>query len=262
MNSVIVGEPLAPELAAACVRDRVEQQGFAIVPSGLSQGTIESLRQQLAEVSGDGPGLRNLLTIVPAIRDLAQSPNLRAPVDGILGTQAQLVRGLFFDKTPAANWKVPWHQDVTIALADRVDLDPEAYPDYGPWSLKAGVHHIQPPVAILDQLLTVRLHLDRADGSNGALRLLPGSHRSGRLSAEAIRDWRSRVAEVCAVAEVGDLLVMRPLLLHASSAAANPVHRRVIHLDYAIAELPAPLRWYESISASLQTPGVFKTPDV
>jgi ectoine hydroxylase-related dioxygenase (phytanoyl-CoA dioxygenase family) len=214
----------------------IADQGFAIGPSGLSSTELDNLQTLFAEA---GHGQRNLLAL-PAIRALAASPNLRNPVTQILGPQAQPVRGLFFDKTADANWKVTWHQDLTIAIADR----PPAFSDqaYGPWSIKAGIAHVQPPIAILEQLLTVRLHLDAADATNGALHVLPGSHRSGRLSGEAIQAWRSQEA-VCCVADRGDLLVMRPLLLHSSSAASQPSHRRVIHIEYAAIDLPPPLAW-------------------
>lgn len=33
------------------------------------------------------------------------------------------VKGIVFDKTPAANWKVPWHQDLTICVERRIDVN-------------------------------------------------------------------------------------------------------------------------------------------
>jgi hypothetical protein len=41
----------------------------------------------------------------------------------------------------------------------------------------------------------------------------------------------------------GGLLVMRPLLLHASSPAAHPTHRRVIHLEFGPSQLPHGVAW-------------------
>jgi hypothetical protein len=238
------GKPIADWLTR--MPHQIEVQGFAIGPSGLSATELNGLQDLFAEV---GHGQRDLLAL-PRIRALAESPNLRTPVTRLLGDQARPVRGLFFDKTADANWKVAWHQDVTIAVADR---PPDfADPAYGPWSIKAGIAHVQPPLEILGQLLTVRIHLDAADASNGALKVLPGSHRSGRLSGDAIQAWRSREAAVCCVADRGDLLLMRPLLLHGSSAADNPSHRRVIHLDYAAIDLPPPLQW-QADKTQLQT---------
>jgi hypothetical protein len=227
----LVRKPIADPMA-----DQIADQGFAILRSGLSAPELDALQDLFAEA---GHGQRNLLAL-PAIRSLAKSPHLRNPVATILGPKARPVRGLFFDKTAEANWKVTWHQDLTIAVADRpADFTD---PTYGPWSIKAGIPHVQPPIEILEQLLTVRLHLDAADATNGALNVLPRSHRSGRLSAEEIQAWRSQEA-VCCVADRGDLLLMRPLLLHASGTASHPSHRRVIHIEYAAIDLPSPLEW-------------------
>lgn len=172
------------------------------------------------------------------MRDLAGSSPIRMAVKEILGTGARVVRGILFDKTEEANWKVPWHQDVTIAVNQKVDAA-----GYGPWSVKAGVLHVQPPASVLERMVSVRLHLDDCPEENGALRVIPGSHTSGKLDERLIQDITTRsVAVVCAM-QRGGVLMMRPLLLHASSASSLPGHRRVLHFDYAASELPAGMDW-------------------
>jgi ectoine hydroxylase-related dioxygenase (phytanoyl-CoA dioxygenase family) len=152
------------------------------------------------------------------------------------------VRGIFFDKSAEANWLVTWHQDLTLAVRERCEV-----PGFGPWSVKEGVPHVQPPAECLQQMITVRLHLDDADESNGALRVLPGSHAQGRLSPEGIGEWRERVPEVTCVVRAGGALLMRPLLLHASGRSVSERHRRVLHLEYAGFDLPAGLEWHEGL---------------
>jgi hypothetical protein len=71
-----------------------------------------------------------------------------------------------------------WHQDRAIAVRDRVDV-----PGFGPWSVKAGLVHVEPPVDILERMLAVRLHLDDCGEDNGPLRVLPGSHAWAGLDA-------------------------------------------------------------------------------
>jgi ectoine hydroxylase-related dioxygenase (phytanoyl-CoA dioxygenase family) len=230
--------------------ERFPQNGFAIVPNVLDAATVTSILHALASVhlqdavkqrAGRAFGIRRLLEVVPAVRALAQSEALRALVNPILGNDAKVVRGIFFDKTPVANWKVPWHQDVAIALRAKKDV-----PGFGAWSVKAGVIHAQPPIEILASILTVRLHLDDADETNGALRVIPGSHRHGLLSDDEIQDWKAQATTVpCSVLRGGALL-MRPLLLHASSVASRPTHRRVLHLEYSAMNLPGGLEWYGS----------------
>jgi hypothetical protein len=192
------------------------------------------------EKAGRRYAVRNLMSLVPAVRALARGAAMRALVDPVLGAGAVPVRALLFDKTPGANWKVAWHQDLSIAVAGRVEV-----PGFGPWSAKAGVQHVQPPVELLRDLLTVRLHLDDCGPDNGPLLVLPGSHAAGVLSPEAVREWRRRVPPVACHVPAGGALLMRPLLLHASSAATAPRHRRVVHIEYAAGGLPGGLEWAE-----------------
>ncbi len=227
--------------------DTLGNQGFAILPSVISTERANDLIAALARVNA-GYGMRNLLRDVPAVRALALELTPLATL--VLGPAAFPARGIFFDKIPEANWEVGWHQDLSIAVVERIDT-----PGFAGWSVKAGVVHVQPPSEILEQMLAVRVHLDECDEANGPLRVLPGSHGEGRLNEEAIARWKKSVEEVMCVAMKGSALLMRPLLLHASSPPAAPHHRRVIHLEYASCELPNGLRWHsrESLENGSQT---------
>jgi ectoine hydroxylase-related dioxygenase (phytanoyl-CoA dioxygenase family) len=224
-------------------RSAYEQAGFAIVPDVLTADDVGSLivahdALAAAQPSERQAGIRNLLRELPTVAATARSPAVARLVTALLGAGAFPVRALFFDKTPGANWKVPWHQDLAIAVCGRVDTA-----GFTGWSVKDGVPHVHPPAAILARMVTVRLHLDECGTENGPLRVLPGSHRHGRLDQEAITRWRSDVPETVCTVSRGGALVMSPLLLHASSAATHPAHRRVLHLEYAADPLPGLLRW-------------------
>jgi ectoine hydroxylase-related dioxygenase (phytanoyl-CoA dioxygenase family) len=221
----------------------VSERGWAITPPVLSAGQVSSLRADLETVTPDGRGgARNLLEQA-SIAALAASCTVRSFAAAVLGSNAFAVRALLFDKTPTANWKVSWHQDLSIPTRTREDVD-----GYGPWSEKAGVPHVQPPVAILERMLAVRLHLDPSCADNGPVRVLSGSHRLGRLAGAQIDSLRAQHDEIeCLVAE-GGILAFRPLLLHASAPARAPLHRRVIHIEYAAAELLSPLEWHRRIA--------------
>lgn len=183
--------------------------------------------------------IRNVTDVVPAVRALHQHEGISKLVAKILGSQALLVRGLMFDKSPESNWGIFWHQDLSIAVRQRKEI-----PGFGPWSKKAGIPHVQPPPEILQGMLTVRLHLDDCGEANGALRVLPGSHRNSRMSqAQAEIAQRSTQPETCVV-HSGGAVMMRPLLLHSSHRAASPARRRVLHLEFAAESLPEPLQWY------------------
>ncbi len=219
----------------------LSRNGYSMVASLLPRATRYRLAQMLP---GHQAGTRNLLAI-PAVRELANSPEVRGLVTPILGDHCFAVRGILFDKSPASNWKVPWHQDLLIAVREKVEVH-----GYGPWSVKAGIVHVQPPDGVLARMVTVRLHLDDCGPRNGPLRVLPGSHERGRLQAAEIQKWQQKEAVTCCL-PAGGALVMRPLLLHASSTADNPCQRRVIHLEFTADELPNPLTWHEKVAPAL-----------
>ena len=222
------------------ISDRVEQQGFAIIPGVMEASQVRRLAAQVQPLLSDCPaaGIRGLAQRLPPIRELASSGEVMNLVRPLLGTDARLVRSILFNKTPKVNWQVSWHQDLSIAV--RGDRAPAGY---GPWSRKAGIPHVQPPTAILEQMLTVRLHLDPAHADNGALRAAPGSHRVGRIPAAQAANVAKQHPEFLCRVEAGDALLFRPLLLHASSKATSPSQRRIIHLEYCAAQLPSPLQW-------------------
>ncbi len=123
---------------------------------------------------------RNLLD-VPIVRELAVSKPLKQLAATVLGNECFVVRGIFFNKTPNTNWKVVWHPYKTIAVRERKEVS-----DFGPWSVKQGVHHVQPPAAVMSGLIAIRLHLDESGENNGPLRVIPGSHLGGYLSGSEI----------------------------------------------------------------------------
>lgn len=230
--------------------DEIARKGFAVVEDVIDKQTVSRLLQALANTriehvgsrrAGKAFGIRNLLNVVPSTRDLANSIACKSLVEPILGSSARVVRGIYFDKHREANWKVVWHQDLTIAVKEGIEVD-----GYGPWSIKAGIHHVQPPVSILENMLTVRLHLDDTDAANGALRVIPDTHQYGRLDANQIEYWKQQQQPITCVVRNGGALVMRPLLLHSSLPARNPEHRRVLHFEYASTDLPAGLHWFEA----------------
>lgn len=225
----------------------LDAHGFALVPGVVGEDVVRGLLAALDDADeGEGVrrresvyAIRNLLEVVPDVAALARSAEVRALVEPVLGADAFAVRGILFDKTPDANWMVAWHQDLTIAVRERREVE-----GFGPWSEKAGIVHVQPPAAVLEHMVTVRLHLDPCGPENGPVQVIPGSHRAGRLSADDVRRWRAEHDAVATCIEAGGVLLMRPLLLHASSPSTAPAHRRVIHLEFAADALPGGLEWH------------------
>ncbi|MEZ5355547.1 MAG: phytanoyl-CoA dioxygenase family protein [Bryobacteraceae bacterium] len=172
-------------------------------------------------------GARNLLTD-PEIAALALDPRMLGLARPAAGETAIPIRATLFDKNAAANWLVPWHQDLALPLNRRFDA-----PGWGPWSRKAGILYAIAPAWALASVVALRLHLDDCSSGNGALRVAPGSHAAGVLTGGEIDGWVRRTEPVECPAAKGTVIAMRPLLIHRSSKISNGLPRRVLHIEYA-----------------------------
>jgi ectoine hydroxylase-related dioxygenase (phytanoyl-CoA dioxygenase family) len=220
------------------VRKSMTEVGVCLVNGVLNQDRIEELRNAFPK---GAHGVRNLLDR-EIIRELACSESVRGLAEALLGEKCFAVRGIFFDKPSEANWKVGFHQDVTIEVQSQKDA-----PGFDNWTVKGGVQHVQPPPEIMQRMVSVRLHLDDSRSDNGPLRIFRGSHRNGRLTERQINYIvRSETPVECRV-PVGGALMMMPLVVHGSSSALNVTHRRVIHIDYAADDLPYGLEWHHRV---------------
>jgi ectoine hydroxylase-related dioxygenase (phytanoyl-CoA dioxygenase family) len=227
-----------------------EQNGFGILEKVLDTETVLLLINEVSKLESSNSvrrksetvyGVRNLLNLSPAIREFSRSKSVRKIAENFLGKNAKVVRAIFFDKTAEANWKVPWHQDLTIAVKEKRETK-----GFTAWTRKAEIQHVQPPVEILEKMLTLRFHLDDANETNGALKVIPKSHKGGRLSASEIKLRRQANETLICSVKKSDCLIMRPLILHSSSAAASPKNRRVVHFEFSADDLPNGLDWYGS----------------
>jgi Phytanoyl-CoA dioxygenase (PhyH) len=235
-------------------RESFDRDGFAMIDGVLTPDEVAELievtaicsstpRDGVLERGGEVYGVRDLTWQIPQIRRLARSTKLLEIVEAILGPGAFVVRGLFFDKTLSTNWNLPWHQDLTIAVRARREVD-----GFGPWTRKAGIPHVHAPAELLKRMVTLRVHLDDCGPRSGPMRVLAGSHAMGKLNPGAVASWSARAGELAVdcVVPAGGVVVMRPLLLHASASGTALGHRRVIHLEYAAEALPGGLEWYEN----------------
>lgn len=154
---------------------------------------------------------------------------------------AKPVRYVAFNKSKDTNWGVSWHQDRVIMVAEKAEVA-----GYKNWTKKSGNWHCEPPQAILEQMLFVRVHLDKADRSNGAMEISIGSHKAGLVSSDrAASEAVSCPVEVCE-AERGDVLILKMLTLHSSKPGKEMSGRRVLRIDFSSVELPEPLKWMGS----------------
>jgi ectoine hydroxylase-related dioxygenase (phytanoyl-CoA dioxygenase family) len=223
--------------------------GYAVAGEVFGEERLEVLKRGI-ETIPDGEavrrkrdvyGVRHLLESSPEIREVARSREVRQYVEPILGMGCFAVRAVFFDKVPQANWNLGWHQDNVITVREAKEVA-----GFSAWVNKAGVWQVQPPAEVLARMVAIRISLDDCGVENGPLRVLPGSHRSGWVE-DQIEEWKGRVKEVVCCVPAGGIVVMCPLTLHASSKAASPSHRRVIHIEFAADELPGGVEWNQRV---------------
>ena len=201
----------------------------------LSAALDDCSEQSVLRSRGKTYGSRNLLATFPEAADLPNCPALREFIAVALGPAAGIVRVLYFDKPPDLSWSLPWHKDRTIAVKQN-DLPSDRFAKP---TTKAGVPHVEAPESLLVDMLTLRIHLDPMTAENGPLSVIPGSHQT---------NGPSKKPPVELHADVGDVLAMKPLLSHASSAprCGTTLHRRVIHIELAPrSELTDEYEWFD-----------------
>jgi ectoine hydroxylase-related dioxygenase (phytanoyl-CoA dioxygenase family) len=215
--------------------------GYTLADLKLTHQQCDLLAASIPAATAGRGGVRGLVDH-PSVLQLLTHQQLGRYLWSVVGRDLVAVKATLFDKTNESNWRVQWHQDRVVAIRERMDVV-----GYGPWTVKAGVAHVEPPTAVLDQMLAVRVHLDDCGAGNGALRVIPGSHSSGKLSEEELLRHVEAESSVELPVPKGGLLLMRPLLVHASSPSIAPGHRRVLHIEFAPSEAISPLQWHTSV---------------
>jgi hypothetical protein len=206
-----------------------DEPGYGIFPGVFGAAELAPVEAALRDAAAarTRAGARHVLAL-PAVRSLAEDPRLRRLADAFVGT-ARPFRATLFEKSASANWLVVWHQDTALPLEAHADAR-----SWGPWSIKAGVHYAHAPAEALASVVALRVSLDPSTEMNGPLRVVPGSHRAGRLDGEAAIHEAVRAAmPVTCTVGAGGVVAMRPLVLHASSKSTSAEPRRVLHIEYA-----------------------------
>jgi hypothetical protein len=214
-----------------------EHDGFIVTTPLLTDAACTDIESVLAQIRNKGVGLRNLLEFAWC-KELAQFLREHAAVNGFLPSDAVAVQCTYFEKSPEQNWLVPVHQDLSIPVAEKVD-----HPALPVWSEKDGSVFVQAPDDILQNLVAARLHIDECGPEDGPLRVVPGSHRTGRLGNAQALKARDELGESIYTVAKGGALLMKPLLLHASSKSSGRGQRRVLHFVFGPKTLPDGLKW-------------------
>jgi hypothetical protein len=214
-----------------------ERDGAERICAAIGVVQLRNLEAVLGDLRPDQAGVRlhGVRGLKPLLENSGTIGSLAATR---LGRECRPVRAILFDKTVATNWSLPWHQDRTIAVCERVEVD-----GFGPWTTKQGMLHVAPPFAVLAGMVTLRVHLDPVPEANAPLLVAPGSHRLGRIAERDIAEIVRQCGGFMCLADAGDAWIYSTPILHASEASRNPGHRRVLQVDYAGGDLPGGLKW-------------------
>lgn len=187
-------------------------------------------------------GEREFLLRYPQLWDKLLTPNLLKLIRTVSPSAGQLVKSIFFDKPPSANWSVPWHQDLIISVKEQRETA-----GFSHWQVRKNRIVVQPPAEVLANIVTLRIHLDDCTADNGALRVIEASHHRGIVP---MNDWQpaENDRESLCQAQAGDVMLMQPLTLHSSKRTSNQQRRRVVHLEFFDGELPNGLQWKEGVT--------------
>lgn len=209
----------------------------AVFFCGAVANNLDSLRDALAALPQEEAGTR--IRAVEGLRPFLCGDGLIGSVAAsVLGEGSRPVRAILFNKTAETNWSLAWHQDRTICVRHRVEVS-----GFGPWTVKAGLQHVEPPFDLLTRMVTLRVHLDDVPITNAPLIIAPRSHKLGRVPVDAIEPAVKKCGSYRCLAEAGDIWLYSTPILHASDAATVPAHRRVLQVDFAAEELPHGLKW-------------------
>ena len=217
--------------ALSLVKDGAQHIPAAVLP------LIHDIGDALRDLPSGQAGVR--IHGIAALRSILSAEGaIGAVAAEFLGPHCRPVRAILFDKTAGTNWSLAWHQDRTICVKRRIDVE-----GYGPWTTKSGMQHVAPPFELLARMITLRVHLDDVPVGNAPLLIAPGSHAAGRVPVTDYDEVVNRCGVYACLARAGDIWVYATPILHASESADITGHRRVLQIDYAAEDLPGGLEW-------------------
>jgi ectoine hydroxylase-related dioxygenase (phytanoyl-CoA dioxygenase family) len=235
-------------------KDELAENGYTIIDEVFIKEDCDVLLKLIDAADADNAtfrkskdlfAIRQFLKELPETQKLIFSKKLKTLIENIFGPGFFVTKSIYFDKPSQSNWFVSYHQDLTISVDKKIEL-----PGFGPWSVKQNQFAVQPPLKILENNFTIRIHLDDTDEGNGALKVVPGSHLKDIYRPETI-DWTKETEHICNVPK-GGIMIMRPLLLHASGRSTNDKKRRVIHIEFSNHQLPEGIEWSEYLPLNSQ----------
>jgi ectoine hydroxylase-related dioxygenase (phytanoyl-CoA dioxygenase family) len=234
-------------------KTEVENNGFTVIENIYSTEETAAIISEIDNTNTNNATFRKSASLfairqfhkeIPNTLPLIFNDKLKEVISSLFDGGYFIVKSIYFDKPGESNWFVAYHQDLTISVDKKTETE-----GYGPWTVKQNQFAVQPPLPLLENIFTIRIHLDTTDEDNGALKVIPGSHLKDIYRPETI-DWLAEKEVSCNVNK-GGIMIMKPLLLHSSGRTVNNNRRRVIHIELSNTELPEELQWAERTNCVL-----------
>ncbi|MFB3386782.1 phytanoyl-CoA dioxygenase family protein [Flavobacterium sp. LAR06] len=234
--------------------NEINTEGFTIINTVYTENEIEkliSLIENNTESRADTATFRksqDLFAIrqfhkeIPETLPYIFNQNLKDIIEATFREGYFITKSIYFDKPEKSNWFVAYHQDLTISVDKKIEIE-----NFENWTTKQNQFAVQPPKEILENNFTIRIHLDTTTKDNGALKVINNSHSKGIFRVENLQTENETICEV----EKGGIMIMKPLLFHASNKTTNNERRRVIHIEFSNQILPDGLEWSEKIATEM-----------
>lgn len=238
--------------AILTAKKNLVENGFSVIDSIYSEKEIAAIVGVIDSLDTSNPtfrktddlfAIRQFIKEVPEIKNLLFNSKLSDIINSIGGNDYFIVKSIYFDKPEKSNWFVSYHQDLTISVNEKKEIE-----NFTNWTKKHNQFAVQPTTGILENIFTVRIHLDNTNSENGALKILNKSHQKSVFRLDNI-DFCNEEELICDV-KSGGIMIMKPLLFHGSNKTTNDKNRRVIHIEFSNKILPENLQWSEYSSIS------------
>ncbi len=227
--------------------DQLKFEGYALINSIYSDIEIQKIVSCIEKTDQNSVSfvktdqlfaIRQLIQTIPNLKPLLFTAGFKKLMKTLSSSNYFLTKALYFNKPPSSNWFVAYHQDLSISVNEKVE-----HKNYSNWTFKKGQYGVQPPLEILQNTITLRIHLDDTNEDNGALHVIPKSHLNGIIRVNSTNLNLDK--QITCSVKRGGVMLMKPLTLHSSNRTTNGKQRRVIHLEFNSVELESPLKWLE-----------------
>ena len=216
----------------------LEENGFSIIENIFDDIELNKIIQFINDNNFDFSE-RQLLNRFPKLqKNIFKNDNFKKLFNSICDENYFLSKAIYFNKPSKSNWFVSYHQDLSISVKSRIKDK-----NYKNWTNKKGQLGVIPPLSILENTITFRIHLDKTDETNGVLRVISNSHKKGifRIDNNFIASKEGK--EIICNIDKGGVMLMKPLLLHSSQKSVSENDRRVLHLEFCNKDIP--MEWLE-----------------